>query len=110
MTARQRVIEALSHRKPDRVPRYEIYLDGYIDAWRKARDAAGVANIYDDYGKVDIGSVLAMNEGPFPERGAASHRGSERRRPLCQRLGHAWSLHGVLLPARRVGPADRHRR
>lgn len=68
MTPRERVQLALSHRKPDRVPRYEIFLPGYVEQWRRQRGGDAPANIYDDYANVDIGTVLAMQEGPFVSR------------------------------------------
>ncbi len=68
MTPRQRVQHALSHQRPDRVPRYEIFLPGYDEQWRKQRGDGAPADIYDDYPNIDVGTVLAMQEGPFVSR------------------------------------------
>ena len=68
MTPRERVQAALGHRKSDRIPRYEIFLPGYIEKWRQARRGNGETNIYDYYSKIDIGQILAMQEGPFVSR------------------------------------------
>ncbi|MBN1436612.1 MAG: hypothetical protein JW936_06035 [Sedimentisphaerales bacterium] len=68
MTPRERVQLALSHQKPDRVPRYEIFLPGYVQQWKKDRCGKTSDDIYGDYNKIDIGTVLAMQEGPFVSR------------------------------------------
>jgi len=65
MTARERVIMTLNHQKPDRLPRYEIFLEDYIDKWRQEMAMEENANIYDYYPKIDIGAILATQEGPF---------------------------------------------
>jgi len=64
MTSRERVIEALAFRKPDRVPAYEIFLQGYVDKWRKAKNLSEKEWIYDYY-KMIIGTVLADQYGPY---------------------------------------------
>jgi len=65
MTARERVKKALAHQRPDRIPRYEIFLDGYVTSWLRAKGESDRARIHDDYPKIDIGTVLATQEGPF---------------------------------------------
>ena len=37
MTSSERVIAALGHEKPDRIPRYEILLDNFVEKWRCTR-------------------------------------------------------------------------
>jgi len=68
MTPRERVQLALSHHRPDRVPRYEIFLPGYAEQWRTHRGADAPADVYDDYPQIDIGTVLAMQDGPLTSR------------------------------------------
>jgi len=68
VTPRQRIIEAMSHRRPDRVPRYEIFLPGYVDRWRRSKGKGPDADVYDAYDRIDIGTVLAMQEGPLGSR------------------------------------------
>lgn len=68
MNPRERIITALNHRKPDRMPQYEIFLQGYLDKWRQAGGLNEDANIYDHYPQIDIGAVLAMQGGPFPKQ------------------------------------------
>ncbi|MFH0795689.1 MAG: uroporphyrinogen decarboxylase family protein [Candidatus Omnitrophota bacterium] len=65
MTARERVITALNNKKPDRIPRYEIFLPDFVNHWREIKRVGNDANIYDWYPKIDIGAVLATQEGPF---------------------------------------------
>lgn len=65
MTPRERVITALNHQKPDRIPRYEIFLPDFISQWRKTKHVGNDADIYDYYPKIDIGTVVATQEGPF---------------------------------------------
>jgi len=65
MTPRERIKTALGHRKPDRLPRYEIFLGGFIERWREARKAPADADVYAHYPKIDIGTILASQEGPF---------------------------------------------
>jgi hypothetical protein len=77
MTPRERVQAALSHRKPDRIPRYEIFLPGYVEKWRQARRGNGETNIYGYYSKIDIGQVLAMQEGPFTSRISTRETGQD---------------------------------
>ena len=68
MTPRERVIKALSHSRPDRIPRYEIFLPGYMDNWHRVKGIKKSDNYYDFYNhypKVDIGAILATQKGPF---------------------------------------------
>jgi uroporphyrinogen-III decarboxylase len=70
MNVKERVQAALRRQRPDRIPRYEIFLPGFIEKWQGKRKSAGnfsVENfsIYDAYPRIDIGTVLATQEGPF---------------------------------------------
>jgi len=70
MNARERVQAALRRQRPDRIPRYEIFLPGFIEKWREKKKPAGKfsvddLSIYDAYPRIDIGMVLATQEGPF---------------------------------------------
>lgn len=77
MTPRERVQAALSHRKPDRIPCYEIFLPGYVENWRQAHGMKQEANIYNYYRKIDIGQILAIQEGPFVSRAQTQDSGEE---------------------------------
>jgi len=63
---RERVIKALNFEKTDRIPRYEIFLPEFIEKWEKCKNIGKITNIYDYYPKIDIGTVLADQDGPFP--------------------------------------------
>jgi uroporphyrinogen decarboxylase len=67
MTSRERIITALDHRKADRIPRYDIFLDGYKAAWSRAKGRANADGILDYYAKNDISTVLADQRGPFTQ-------------------------------------------
>ena len=92
-------------RKPDRIPRYEIFLEGFIDAWREARGADADADIHDDYAKVDIKRVLAMQEGPLTSRISTEETGTDTfyendswgRRRRCSHSGAFFEVVEVAL-------------
>lgn len=68
MTSKERVLAAFNHQKADRCPRYEVFLDGYVENWREANGRSETEDfhaIYYDYPKIDIGTVWAFQEGPF---------------------------------------------
>lgn len=65
MTAADRVKTAFRHEKPDRIPRYEIFLPGYKAKWHEKH---GSQEIFDYYSKIDIGDLLAIHEGPLTSR------------------------------------------
>lgn len=65
MTPRERIQKAFSHEKADRLPRYEIFLGDFVDKWRRETGAAPTADLYEHYPKIDIGTILASQEGPF---------------------------------------------
>ncbi|MDD5707905.1 MAG: uroporphyrinogen decarboxylase family protein [Kiritimatiellae bacterium] len=64
MTPRERVIAALNHQRPDRLPRYDIFFQSFIDSWRQAKGRPADADIYSDY-RLDIPRILANQSGPF---------------------------------------------
>lgn len=66
MDKKERVIKALNFEKTDRIPRYEIFLPEFIEKWKKLRNIDETFDIYDYYNKIDIGTVLADQDGPFP--------------------------------------------
>lgn len=68
MTPRERVTETLSHRKADRIPRYDILRDGYAKNWRRALHKDENADPYDYYSKIDIGRIVGRPGGPFPTK------------------------------------------
>lgn len=78
MTSTERIHAALGHTRPDRVPRYEIFLDNFRDAWRRETQAGDGANIYDHYSKIDIGTILASQEGPFLDGTSTRQDGEDR--------------------------------
>jgi len=65
MNSRKRVKKALCHQKPDRIPRYEIFLPDFVERWREKKQMSPDASIYDAYPCIDIGTVLATQTGPF---------------------------------------------
>lgn len=106
MTARERVVAALSHKKADRLPRYEIFLSDYVDQWRRTRGLSDDVDIYDYYPKVDIGRILATHEGPFTSRvatqdlgdGTYLSRDSWGRLQKCSTSGTFFEVLEVALP------------
>ena len=84
MTPRERIQKALGHERPDRLPRYEIFLQEFIDQWRERTNASGDANIYSHYPKIDIGTIVATQEGPFLERKMAREDGN------CRYVRDSW--------------------
>lgn len=64
MTARERVIAALDHRKPDRLPRYEIFFPSFIENARAAGKLPPSVDIHEKY-KIDIPAILARQNGPL---------------------------------------------
>ncbi len=64
MNSRERFIAALNHSRPDRLPRYEIFHQSFIDAWRMAKVLPENVNIHEFY-RIDLPTVLADQRGPF---------------------------------------------
>ncbi|MDW7656355.1 MAG: uroporphyrinogen decarboxylase family protein [Bacillota bacterium] len=65
MDRTERVQLALSGQKADRIPRYEIFLDDFKQLFRKHHSLPDDYDPYDWYDRVDIGTVLADQRGPF---------------------------------------------
>ena len=65
MEPKERVITALNFEKADRVPRYEIFLPDFVSGFYEKMSQAKKMSIYDYYDKIDIGTVLADQNGPF---------------------------------------------
>lgn len=65
MNKRERIIKALNFEKTDRIPRYEIFLPEFIEKWKRYKNIGEITDIYDYYPKIDIGTVLADQDGPF---------------------------------------------
>ncbi|MHB8964127.1 MAG: uroporphyrinogen decarboxylase family protein [Saccharofermentanales bacterium] len=74
MNPRERIISSMNYSKTDRIPRYDIFLPDYISEWKKNKNLPDETYIYDFYNKIDIGCVLAHQEGPFYSR-----KGIEKR-------------------------------
>jgi len=64
MTSRQRLIAALNHRRPDCLPRYEIFFKSFVDFWRTTKAIPGGTDIREYY-RIDVPTVLADQRGPF---------------------------------------------
>lgn len=62
MESRERVKAALNFEKTDRIPRYEIFLDGFIRNFNKKYKTD--KDIYEYYDKIDIRTVWADQDGP----------------------------------------------
>ncbi len=109
MMPRERVQAALDYRKPDRIPRYEIFLPGYVEKWRKARQVNDGSNIYDYYPKIDIGQILAMQEGPFVSRISIRETGQDTyytrdswgRLQRCSRSGIFFEVLETAIPEKK---------
>ena len=84
MTPRDRIKTAFSHQRPDRVPRYEIFFGEFTEKWRTETDPPSGKDIYDHYEKIDIGRILASQEGPFLEQKMTREEGD------CQYVRDSW--------------------
>lgn len=67
MNTRERVKRTFSFEKTDRIARYDIFLPEFADNWRREKNLPS-ANLYDHYTNIDIGTVLADQEGPLLSR------------------------------------------
>jgi uroporphyrinogen decarboxylase len=65
MDSMSRIQAAFDFMPVDRIPRYEIFLEGYQQAFRKRQQLNAGSSIYDWYSRVDIGTILADQRGPF---------------------------------------------
>ena len=64
MNVKERVARAFAFEKTDRIARYDIFLPEFVENWQKEKGLPG-ANPYDYYTDIDIGTVLADQEGPL---------------------------------------------
>lgn len=64
MNARERVVRTFAFEGTDRIPRYDIFLPEFSEEWRRKKQLPG-ANLYDYYPDIDIGTVLADQDGPL---------------------------------------------
>ena len=76
MTPRQRLIAALNHSRPDRLPRYEIFFPTFTDAWRAAKGPPEDADIREYY-RIDVPTVLADQGGPFTRTESTQETGGD---------------------------------
>ncbi len=65
MTAEQRVQAAFDFRPTDRIPRFDVFLPGYEERWRRRHPEWDGKDIFDQYSKIDIGIVYPDQYGPF---------------------------------------------
>ncbi|MEA4888563.1 MAG: uroporphyrinogen decarboxylase family protein [Clostridiaceae bacterium] len=65
MDAKSRIQAAFQFAPTDRIPRYEIFLDGYKENFRKHNNRPPEYDPYDYYDRIDIGAVLADQRGPL---------------------------------------------
>lgn len=65
MNKRERIIAAMDFMKTDRIPRYDILFPDFVANWKLENSFAEDVSVYDFYNKIDIGCVLAHQEGPF---------------------------------------------
>lgn len=73
----RRVVQALSHQRPDRVPLYDHYWPEFVARWRVEMGLPAGTNIHDHYG-TDI-LVLAPDESPWPSRAGLIEEGNGYR-------------------------------
>ena len=80
----------MNFKKPDRVPRYDIFLPDFITAWRNKYKMSDIVNIYDFYSEIDIGIVAADQFGPYLSKAGIEKRetGSYYERDSWGRLLH----------------------
>lgn len=72
MTAQQRVMTALNHQEPDRVPRYDYFWPEFVAEWRAQKQIPPPADPNDDldittYYGIDF-CIAAADEAPWPGR------------------------------------------
>lgn len=76
MTPRQRLIAALNHSRPDRLPRYEVFFPTFLDAWRMAKGLPENADIREYY-RIDLPGVSADQSGPFTRNESTKETGGD---------------------------------
>ena len=65
MSKRSRIQATFRSEKTDRIPRYEIFLDGFKQNYRHFYHLPEDADPYRFYDRIDIGAILADQRGPF---------------------------------------------
>ncbi|MDP2989501.1 MAG: uroporphyrinogen decarboxylase family protein [Kiritimatiellota bacterium] len=76
MTPRERVMAALNHQRPDRLPRYDIFFPSFSDAWRQSKGLADTADI-SEYYRIDIPAVRANQNGPLWRQAVTRETGGD---------------------------------
>jgi len=76
MTSTERVMGALRHRRPDRVPIYESFWPEFIQRWRREKALPADADI-DEYYQFDLisRSKVIADQTPWPSRARLVERG-----------------------------------
>lgn len=115
MTSRERVIAALDFKRPDRVPRYDIFLADFISQWEKSPYYQPGKTIYEAFPGVDIACVAADQSGPYPSLareedidGASYYEYDTWGRKLYHRRDkYFFAVEGVAIgPDRRIPPFE----
>jgi uroporphyrinogen decarboxylase len=65
MNRKARIQAAFKSAKTDRIPRYEIFFDSFKQNFLEYHHFASDFDIYDYYDRIDIGTVIADQRGPF---------------------------------------------
>ena len=68
MTSKERVMAALEHRRPDRMPIFDGFWAGFVRRWRQEKGLDETASIADYYG-IDV-AICVADETPYPSRKA----------------------------------------
>lgn len=69
MTSTQRVMTAINHKIPDRIPLFDGYWAEFVEVWRRYKGFAPGEVDIDDYYGVDL-QVCVADESPWPSRAA----------------------------------------
>jgi hypothetical protein len=65
MNARERIQETFRFGTTDRIPRYEILFEDFQKVYRKTRGLPEDEDVYRHFERIDIGTVLNDQRGPF---------------------------------------------
>lgn len=76
MNPRERIIAALDHQRPDRLPRYEIFFPSFCEAWRQAKGSAVPGDIREYY-RIDIPGLFANQSGPLWRQAVSKETGGD---------------------------------
>jgi uroporphyrinogen decarboxylase len=76
MTSTERVMTALRHSEPDRVPVHESFWPGFIEQWRREKGLPPEADIYEYYG-LDLPGTSRVygDQSPWPSQARELERG-----------------------------------